>query len=308
MYQVRRILFPTDFSDAAEAALDHALLLAGALSAELHLLHVHVLLENDPENPELRASDPSTATARLDELAKRRQRGLESREPDLDVTVVHAEERGYSAPGAILDYADEHGVDLVVMGSHGRRGIGRWLLGSVASQVVHHAPCPVLVVRAGVRAKARPVESILVPTDFSDSSRAALTAVRELAGALGARIVLLHAVDFPTYPAFYSEAMFPPSLTEELEVAARDRLAELWEEAGGPDVPHRLELHAGRAVSCIRRIAAERDCDWIAMAPRGLGATERFVFGSTTEALLRSAERPLLVLGGLEEREPKRSE
>lgn len=308
MFQVRRILFPTDFSETAEAALDQALLLAGTLGAQLHVLYVHVLLEDEPTDSERRLPEKAALETRLTELVEGRRRRLGTLGHEFDVDVVRTEERGYSPSGAILDYVVEQEIDLVVMGSHGRRGLGRWLLGSVASQVVHHAPCPVLVVRAGVEREVRPVETILFPTDFSEPSRHALTALRELAAALGAGVVLLHAVDFPAYPGFYGEAMFPSTLTAELEATARDRLTELWSQAGGPAVPHRLELHAGSAAACIRRIATERDCDWIAMAPRGLGATERFLFGSTTEALLRSARQPLLVLGGLENGEPEPSE
>ena len=86
-------------------------------------------------------------------------------------SLVEAKVRGYSAGEVILRYTDEHDIDLVVMGTHGRRGPARLFLGSVAEEVVRHAPCPVLTLREEKAPQAiEAVEKILVPVDFFDAS------------------------------------------------------------------------------------------------------------------------------------------
>jgi nucleotide-binding universal stress UspA family protein len=143
-----RILVPTDFSAAADEALTYAKALAERLDASLHLLHVFT----DPYavaavTPEVYAPVPR-------EL---RERALEEvRERLLERLDVEEEQRfrgtrevvgGLTAP-QIVGYAAERGIDLIVMGTHGRRGVAHLLLGSVAEHVVRTARCPVLTIRA----------------------------------------------------------------------------------------------------------------------------------------------------------------
>ena len=121
---VRQILFATDFSPSSEAAARVARDYARHFGARLHILHV-VWAGTDPMMPPL-----------LGKLAE---------ELGIDVPVVTAVESG--APAArIVRYAERHGVDLIVVGTHGRTGVTRALLGSVAERVVRTAPCPVLAV------------------------------------------------------------------------------------------------------------------------------------------------------------------
>lgn len=290
MTPIQRILVPTDFSPTAGLAVDHALLLAHALDAELHLLHADVLFEHDPAREAIGFPRSEELAQRLSELIGR---------PAARAIPIHEEhERGISPAGVILDYAAEHEIDLIVMGSHGRSGLGRWLLGSVASQVSHHSGCPVLIVRAGEGAEARPIRRILAPTDFSQPARDALGKIRRLADELGASVVLLHAVHFPSYPDFYSAGGFSLAKDASLREGATEELARSWADSDGPEVPHELEVHIGSAVTGICRVAEEREVDLIAIAPQGVGAAERLVFGSTTEALLGRAPKPLLVLTG----------
>jgi nucleotide-binding universal stress UspA family protein len=129
-----RILVPTDFSPASDAALDYARILAAKFGASLQLLHV--------------IDDPSASTF----LAQARER-LARTISATDRARLHATSEafvGTPAP-AIVDYATATGTGLIVMGTHGRTGLAHLLMGSVAEQVVRTAPCPVLTVRqAGV--------------------------------------------------------------------------------------------------------------------------------------------------------------
>lgn len=141
---ISRILVPMDFSDDSEAALRFARDLARRYDATIHLLHV-------VENPlatgvwsaELYTSEIAGLQLNLVRDAKAR---LEKSVPE--GTAMSTEVRVGKAANEILNVARERGVDLIVMGTHGRTGLALLILGSVAERVVRMAPCPVLTVRA----------------------------------------------------------------------------------------------------------------------------------------------------------------
>ena len=142
---ITRILVPTDFSRPSEQALAYARSLAQRFGASLHLLHV-------VNRPLL--AEGLAAEAFIDEssdMVEVAQQRLRKRAPDAaSANVVF----GYAAK-SIVQHASQLGVDLIVMGSHGRTGIAHILLGSVAEAVVRTAPCPVLTVRDPVKAPER---------------------------------------------------------------------------------------------------------------------------------------------------------
>ena len=148
MAPVTKILVPTDFSETADAALEYAKALAGQLGASLHLLHVF----SDPYAaaacaPEVYAPPPPSLREQAKEQAREclRQRLSADEEKRLGGTWDMVS--GLTAK-QIVEYADEHALDLIVMGTHGRRGVAHLLLGSVAEHVVRTAVCPVLTVRS----------------------------------------------------------------------------------------------------------------------------------------------------------------
>ena len=137
---ITRILVPTDFSEMSDAALDYARVLARRFGASLHLLHVL----DDPFVTEGLAAEayiteaPSIRTSMLDEARSRlahRAAGCTTTEAIFGRGAV-----------TIVEYAQQCGSDLIVMGTHGRTGLAHLLLGSVAERVVRLAPCPVLTV------------------------------------------------------------------------------------------------------------------------------------------------------------------
>jgi nucleotide-binding universal stress UspA family protein len=138
----KTILVPTDFSDSAEHALDYAVALAGKLGAKLVLLNaIGVPALGVPELGVALTSTMMESTVRshhaeLEKLAIRR--GSANIEPLL---------RTGDARDVIVEVARECGADLIVMGTHGRRGVRRALLGSIAEGVLRTAPCPVLTIR-----------------------------------------------------------------------------------------------------------------------------------------------------------------
>jgi nucleotide-binding universal stress UspA family protein len=146
----RTILVPLDGSALAEAALTHALAMGQAGRSTIALLRVPVLhIASQP--PTLGETLPDAMAHYDDELYQRVKDYLDhlaTRLPESGLAVT-TDLRYGDVPTAILDYADEIGADLIVMSTHGRGGIARWLLGSVASKIVQSAHCPVLLIRPG---------------------------------------------------------------------------------------------------------------------------------------------------------------
>ena len=138
-----RILFPTDGSDGTVAALEHAIEHALTYEATLHVLYVI-----EETYPVVEAGAPET----LDALERHGERALEevrTKAKAAGVEAIQGRVAGGSPYRQIVEYADEYDIDLIVMGTHGRRGVDRYLLGSVAEKVVRTADCPVLTVKSG---------------------------------------------------------------------------------------------------------------------------------------------------------------
>lgn len=158
-----RILVPTDFSPASDAALDYARVLSATFGSSLQLLHVI----DDPTGasefvPDGFALPTEEIRSGLVEHARKRLGTLMS---VVDRTHLHAHaETLFGAPAqTIVDYATAIGAELVVMGTHGRTGLAHLLMGSVAEQVVRTAPCPVLTVRQVAVADDLLLDPVRVP-------------------------------------------------------------------------------------------------------------------------------------------------
>jgi len=147
MIALKRILVATDFGEASGVALDRAEALASAFDAQLHLLHVVDEPLHDPWAGYTTAADFANLIERLQEQARRRLEGERSRKGIPAERLVLATTWGDPAD-EILEYAARHEIDLIVCGTHGRRGWNHLVMGSVAERVVRLARCPVLTVRA----------------------------------------------------------------------------------------------------------------------------------------------------------------
>ena len=140
-----RILIPIDFSELSQEALRQACDLARRFDAELHLVHV---LETWLEAPRLSADSRPRFNELLAEQQARAKRSLdELPDPRLGPKLAVRRVLTGNAAREIVKYADASGIDLIVLGTHGRTGMSHWMMGSVAEKVVRLAPCPVLVVR-----------------------------------------------------------------------------------------------------------------------------------------------------------------
>ena len=161
---ITRILVPTDFSETSDAALAYAKTLAEAFGASLHLLHVF-------EDPYMTAAyAPEVYTPLAPGLREVTLRDTEACLADRLSAAEKARFRGTTeivsglTAKQIVEYASDKTIDLIVMGTHGRRGMAHLMLGSVAEHVVRTATCPVLTVRGAARAGASYVRSAEVAT------------------------------------------------------------------------------------------------------------------------------------------------
>lgn len=293
---IRRILYPTDFSACSAHALDHALFLAGQYDAELHMLNAVTLNADDPANADLHFPDGGELLQRLTEISREQMANLVSDEHREVLHIVEAHVRGFAPAPLILEYADEHEVDLIVMGTHGRRGPARLFLGSVATEVVRHSQCPVLTLReTDSPRQVEAIERILVPLDFSEHSLAALAHGKDLAARYQATLQLLHVVEIQTYPTLYGPVatVFDINDVKGVSLEAMDRAMETL---GEPAVEYDKYVLGGRAGNEIAAFAKDHDSDLVVISTHGLSGLERLLTGSTTEQVVRAVECPVFTV------------
>ena len=289
MLNIKHILLARDSSPSAEAALSFALTLAERTGAKLHVVFAEVLHGTafDPEGP---------PAASEEEMRERTTKALEAHGAGSStIDIKHAVVRDVAAAPALLDYAAEHDIDLIVMGTHGRRGVRRFLMGSVAQEVVRLSSCPVLTVRQ--REAQAPLDSILVPIDFSEHSRKALQHAKALGALLAARLDLLHVVVDNLHPAFYGltvQSIY--DIDPDLDEKALAHLKAFYHETEGPDTEVSFAVRSGHAVHEIVQFAEEQGSGFIVMGTHGLTGLERFFLGSVTEKVVRRAPCPVFTI------------
>ena len=304
MIEIKRILCPTDFSDFSRRAFDHAVALARWYDSTVTLLHVvHFVPMTVPAHGgvELRevALTSEDRTALLGDMRQFADREVGGAVPvDLDLA------QGTPVT-EILAKAEDLQADLIVIGTHGRSGFERFVLGSVTDKVLRKAACPVLTVPTGVpdAVPAPPVlfKRILCAVDFSDCSVRALEYAISLAQESDAHLTIMHVIELPPDVAreVHENVAGPPNLREYVVLAEKDRLARL--EAAIPDEVRTFctvdtVVATGRPYREILRVAEEQRTELLVVGVHGRGAMDRFLFGSTTEQLVRQASCPVLTL------------
>jgi nucleotide-binding universal stress UspA family protein len=296
MIRIRQILCPVDFSPFARRALDHAAVLARWYQAELTVLHVSPLM------PTMFGVEPALSAATL---APFDQEALGRELLTFVGETMNATPRPQlllrSGPAAttILDYAAETKADLIVLGTHGRTGFERFMLGSVTEKVVRKAPCPVLTVPPGVSdAPKHPVFArVLCAVDFSPASDRAAQYALSLAEEAKGSLTLVHVVEwlpdesFAKYPGFDVEHFRRSLLTD-----ARTRTEALVPEEARNWCETDTRIVYGKPYREILRVAHDVDADLIVLGVHGRGPVDRMLFGSTPQQVVRQAECPLLTI------------
>ena len=196
-------------------------------------------------------------------------------------------------PEVIVDIASEKKADLIAMGTHGRRGLKRLLMGSVTSAVIVQAPCDVLVVKRPCSKCTGTYRSIMVPFDGSDSGRSALSRACHLAKIDNAEITALYVI--PRYEEmidFFKTESIRSSLGQEARKIV-DSAADL---AAAQGISIKTEIVEGQAAEKIVDLAKKMKIDLIAMGSHGHRGVDKAILGSTAERVIMYAACPVLVV------------
>jgi nucleotide-binding universal stress UspA family protein len=285
MFSPRTLLFPTDGSACAERARAYAVAIAERFGADLHLLRVEPvgLAEVGFDAPALTEADVA-ADLRLP-LPEPSRRGRRT---------VEVERHAAGVGPAILAYAEEVGADLVVMGTHGRRGLPRLVLGSTAEYVLRRAACPVLLV-SSEEAAAFGVGRVLAADDFTAPADRAVALAREIAQAAGVGLDVLHVIEEVNVPSPYGDLVAPPFDYDAVEERATEALR-VREEKARPVTPARTFVTLGDPVGEVLAHARKERVGLIVMGSHGLSGFSRALLGSVAEGVLRRARCPVLIV------------
>lgn len=292
MLKITRILCPTDFSEFSERAYDYGLSLARHYNAELCLLHVvRPVIVGYPEYAI--PDSVSEFYGELREHAEEQLREFVKVRAENGVLARVIVEEGVVTE-SILDFARENSVDMIVMGTHGRRGVQRLTLGSVTERVLRKAGCPVLAVRrpahdfVAPESKVEPVHvrKILLCSDFSECTERALQYALSLAAEYSSELSLLHVLEHVP-PAEKHEA-------EEADVLRRLEESVPAEARGCCEI--RMVVRAGKPYEEITKLAEQEQTDLIIMGVRGHNLLDLALFGSTTHRVLQLGPCPVLAI------------
>jgi nucleotide-binding universal stress UspA family protein len=296
--RLERIVVGVDFSPESETALMHAMQLARPSHARLILAHVLPvpadvnIVEDSSYDPIFRAE---TASAELGTVHRKQAAEI------LQESAARCEALGVQAEPILVDdnpsdglarIAEDMAADLLVVGTHGRTGLKRFLLGSVAERAVRLAPVHALVARGEI-ADGHGYQRILVASDFSPASRAALAMALSIAPA-GATVEVVHCWQTPVAPT----GMPAEPMREELERAVAESGGRLVAQTGTAEGRPRIRFLSveSSAAEGIRHRAEEEGADLIVTGSHGRRGVRRWLLGSVTETIIRHAPCSVMVV------------
>jgi nucleotide-binding universal stress UspA family protein len=292
-----RILLATDGSDHAERAARYVATLADRLGAEVDVLAVADL--GAVAGPFDAGGVDAAFRERLrEECRSRAERAAAVAGTDRTAVVEGRPRR------TILDYADEHGSDLLATGTHGRTGIRRYVVGSVTEHVIRRATVPVLTARA-VEAggtdgdegtgPARPaaIDRVLVPTDGSEPAAAAVDHAVAIAAACDARVRVVSVVNDRAL-AVQSELVRTDRLLDSLEEHAANAVRTVAKRCERAGVPVETAVARGAPARAICEDA--EDADLVVMGSHGRSGLDRVLLGSVAERTVRHAPVPVVTV------------
>lgn len=287
------ILVPLDGSALSEAALPTASLLARKSGALLVLVRaIQPSARPEPTSDESHDHYIEDDGAYLETIARHlAQQGLA-----VEVGMPHT-----PAAKGILNEIKRRHADLVVMTTHGRSGVGRWLYGSVAEAILKQCPVPIWLIHAGGPAHLSILENkqprLLVPLDGSPSSEAALPHATTLAHLLNGALLLLHVL---TPPRLLPQSLVGQPrlnlLTPQNECDGRQYLARLAAQVTVQGVAVETIVRTGEAAEAILAETVLSQIGLIVMTSHGRSGVERLLFGSVASEVLRRSATPLVVI------------
>lgn len=291
-----RILCPVDFSPGSRHAMDYASALARSFGARVAALYVHTLPLplTSLGHPETMSPPALTDQERTDILQHLADFVACDRASGVVVDTVF--EEALSVAPAIVETAGEDAADLIVMGTHGRTGFTRLVLGSVANRVMKTAPCPVLIVPPRTTASGAPsFQRVVAACDFSPASTRALEAAAAIAARTGAQLTAVHVLDLPGELPEHRQPAFASYRTARFEQARASLGKTVSALAQGSSEVGTL-LVVGKPYEEILQIAAEHQADLLVIGVHGHGILDPLMFGTTTHRVVRQATCPVLIV------------
>jgi nucleotide-binding universal stress UspA family protein len=283
-----QILFPTDGSDGADAVFDHVLKIADAHGSRIRVLNVA-----DTNQPSVLRKGGDVQ----DVLKKEGKRIVEdaadrAREQGVNVITEVIQGEPYKR---IVDYADSLEIDLIIMPTHGRRGLERFLLGSTTERVVRRAEVPVLTVKPDTDSSiSYPYGNVLVPTDGSDCARAALSTGVDVVKAERGSLHLVSVIDTMSLGVDVRSDVRIELLDESANRILEDAV-DFAENAGitpvSETVKYGKSIHGG-----ILSYIEDNDIDLVVVGTHGRTGFNRYMLGSVTEYLIRTSPIPVLTV------------
>lgn len=302
----KKMLVPLDGSELAEIVFPYVTELAGRMGTDI----VPIMVSGQSANafiPMQKAYMEKTEKA-LQSQVNKVQGGLK---PAPEPVKVKGEMAiGYAAE-EILKYAEENGIDLILMATHGHSGPKRWKIGSVAGKIMSASRIPVLLVRADVPEEAAvkwPVETILVPLDGSEMAESVLPHVKAIGKQQGIKpveVVLLRVCEPPTVPSYYGPELSGVPLDwgkyVEQEMVrdkerAREYLDELENKFKDKGIRVRSDVIQGKPDDEIVEYANKENFGLIVMATHGRSGLSRLVYGSVAANLINGVSSPILMI------------
>ena len=292
--KIKLILCPVDFSEFSVSAYQHALSVAEHYQAKLVVQHIVELWRHPAADFAASAGLYEEYSQALRESGKKQLQEFVDNHTDDQIPpelVVHV---GVAAD-SIVSFAQLQKAEVIIMGTHGRRGFDRLMLGSVTDRVMRTAPCPVLAaskpphgsVAAGKeRGHVHHLSRILFCADFSENSERALKYALSATAEYDAELTLLHVLDEVPGPAKTAEAV----------AAAAERLDRLIPPEDRETLKIKTAVRIGKPYAQIIQLALETQIDLVTMGVRGRGALDVAVFGSTTYRVMQLGSCPVLAV------------
>jgi nucleotide-binding universal stress UspA family protein len=286
MSQLQEILVPLDGSGEAESVLPYLRYLAPRFGSHVYILGVGI----------------GKKARRVNRLLEDYINGIVH---DLKSDNIKAEAvtRYGNAADKILDFITENAADLIIMATHGRSGMSRWWMGSVAEKVITEATAPVLLVRSKRPSKTRAarklnfLNKILAPLDGSDIGEAALPYAEILATKSGASISLLQVVSPPgTVEASLLGGPDWRKFVKAMHDAGEDYLKNIAERLSDKGIKSTSEVITGDPADKIVEYADDKKASLIAMSTHGRTGLTRWLLGSIADKVLHGARMPILLV------------
>jgi len=294
MLEIKLILCPVDFSEFSIRAYRYALSLAEHYRANLVAQHILELSRYPYADYVGSMGDYADFCRALREGGKEKLREFVKQHTHDEIQPELVTHEGVAAD-SILSLAQARKADLIVMGTHGRRGFDRLVLGSVTDRVMRTAPCPVLAISklprdstalGEERRHVHHLSRILFVTDFSANAERALNYAISATAEYDAELILLHVL----------EEVPSPAKTKEAIATATEQLEKLIPPAEPKTLRTRTAVRIGKPYQQIIQLALEAQIDMVTMGVSGRGTWHRAVFGSTTYRVIQLGPCPVLAV------------